>query len=52
MVNLMTACQPCNLIKGKRLFGSLEVAKKYALAKRQECRKQYDEQMSQVGKAA
>ena len=52
MENLMTACQPCNLIKGKRPFGSFEDAKKYVVAKREEWRKRYDEQMKRVGEAA
>ncbi len=50
--NLMTACQPCNLIKGKRPFGSFEDAKKYVVAKREEWRKQYEEQMTQISKSA
>ncbi len=47
--NLVTACQPCNLIKGKRSFASREDAKKYVLAKREEWRQQYQEQVKSVG---
>jgi 5-methylcytosine-specific restriction endonuclease McrA len=43
MDNLVTACQPCNLIKGKRPFASFEDAKKYVLAKREEWREQFHE---------
>jgi 5-methylcytosine-specific restriction endonuclease McrA len=32
----VTACQPCNLIKGKRDYGSVEKARKHVLAKRAE----------------
>lgn len=41
MDNLVTACQPCNLIKGKRPFASFADAKKFVLAKREEWRHQY-----------
>ena len=36
MENLVTACQPCNLLKGKRVYASFEDAKKHVLAKREE----------------
>jgi HNH endonuclease len=29
--NLVTACRPCNLVKGRRQFNSLEEAKAYVL---------------------
>ena len=38
MDNLVTACQPCNLLKGKRVYKSLQEAKEYVLAKREEWR--------------
>jgi len=41
MENLATACQPCNLIKGRREYGSVESAKKHILAKRAEWLKTY-----------
>jgi hypothetical protein len=37
--NLVACCRPCNLIKGRRLFGSFEEAKAYVLARREELRK-------------
>ncbi len=52
MDNLMTACRPWNPIQGKRRFACFEDAKKYFLAGREGWRKQYVEQMTQVGKAA
>ena len=45
MQNLVTACQPCNLIKGKRVYRSLEEARDYVLAKREEWRRVYQEQI-------
>ena len=36
MSNLVTACQPCNLIKGRREYSSFEAAKRHVLAKRAE----------------
>jgi 5-methylcytosine-specific restriction endonuclease McrA len=45
MENLVTACQPCNLIKGKRVFKSLQEAKDYVLAKREEWRQVCQEQV-------
>ena len=45
MENLVTACQPCNLIKGKRVFKSLPEAKEYVLAKREEWRQRFEEQV-------
>ena len=43
--NLVTACQPCNLIKGKRLFATHEDAKKYVVARREEWLQRYKDQM-------
>ena len=37
--NLVACCRPCNVIKGRRLFGSFEEAKAYVLARRQELHK-------------
>ncbi len=50
--NLVTACQPCNLIKGKRHFASQEDAKKYILAKREEWREQYNNSVKAGGTTA
>ena len=45
MANLVTACQPCNLIKGKRIYKSLEDAKAYVVAKRAEWRQVFEAQV-------
>ena len=45
MPNLVTACQPCNLIKGKRIFKSSEDAREFVLAKRAEWRQVIHEQV-------
>jgi 5-methylcytosine-specific restriction endonuclease McrA len=45
MDNLVTACQPCNLIKGKRVYKSRQEAKDYVLARRAEWRQIYQEQV-------
>src|SRR5271169_2924285 len=45
MSNLVTACQPCNLIKGKRVYKSVQEAKDYVLAKREEWRQFFIEQV-------
>ena len=45
MDNLVTACQPCNLLKGKRVYKSLQDAKDYVLAKRAEWRLHFEEQV-------
>lgn len=37
--NLVACCRPCNVIKGRRLFGSFEEAKAYVLARREELHK-------------
>jgi hypothetical protein len=36
--NLVACCRPCNMIKGKRVYGSLEEAKAYVLARRKDLR--------------
>src|SRR5579862_8892716 len=40
--NLVTACRPCNVIKGHRLFRDLEHAKTYVLGKREQLRKDWE----------
>jgi 5-methylcytosine-specific restriction endonuclease McrA len=40
--NLVAACRPCNLIKGKRLFKNLEEAKAYVLQRRSELQKEWE----------
>jgi 5-methylcytosine-specific restriction endonuclease McrA len=44
MENLVTCCQPCNVIKGKRIFKSFEDAKAFVLKKRKEWEQLYLEQ--------
>ena len=44
MDNLVTACRPCNLMKGKRIFATFEQAKKFVLEKREEWHRLYHEQ--------
>lgn len=36
--NLVACCRPCNVIKGRRVFGSFEEAKAYVLFRRDELR--------------
>jgi 5-methylcytosine-specific restriction endonuclease McrA len=36
--NLVACCRPCNMIKGKRVYASLEEAKAFVLARRVELR--------------
>src|SRR5271165_353863 len=40
--NLVTACRPCNIIKGYRSFGSLDDAKAYVLKRRMELKKEWE----------
>jgi 5-methylcytosine-specific restriction endonuclease McrA len=40
--NLVTACRPCNLLKGRRSFSSFEEAKAYVLNRRVELRKEWE----------
>ena len=40
--NLVTACRPCNLIKGNRVFHDLEHARTYVLQRRDELRKEWE----------
>lgn len=49
MNNLVTACQPCNLIKGKRVYKSFAEAKKYVLAQREQWHKTFQEQVAAAG---
>ena len=42
MDNLLTACQPCNVLKGKHVFKSREEARAYVLGRRDEWRGLYE----------
>lgn len=46
--NLVTACRPCNLLKGRRHFGSFEEAKTYLLKRRAELRAEWEARMSRL----
>jgi len=48
MNNVVTACQPCNLIKGKRIFKSAEEARQYVLERREEWRQVFQDQVKAV----
>jgi 5-methylcytosine-specific restriction endonuclease McrA len=40
--NLVAACRPCNLIKGRHVFNNFEEAKAYILKRREELRKEWE----------
>jgi len=40
--NLVAACRPCNLIKGKRVFKNLDEAKAFVLKTRAELQKEWE----------
>lgn len=44
MENLVTACRPCNLMKGTHVFPSIEDAKNFVKAKREEWHKKFHEE--------
>jgi 5-methylcytosine-specific restriction endonuclease McrA len=46
--NLVTACRPCNLIKGRRVFKTFEGAKAYVLQRREELRKEWEARMARL----
>ena len=46
--NLVAACRPCNLIKGRRVFASLEEAKTYVLQRRTELRTQWESRLARL----
>ena len=46
--NLVVACRACNLIKGKRVFTSLEEAKQYVLQRRSELRKEWETNVARL----
>ena len=50
--NLVTACQPCNLIKGKRVYKSLEDAKHFVRTKRDEWQKVFHAHVKAAGAKA
>lgn len=46
--NLVTACRPCNVIKGRRVFASLAEAKDYVLQQREQLRKDWEAQTARL----
>jgi 5-methylcytosine-specific restriction endonuclease McrA len=44
--NLVTACRPCNMVKGLRSFRSLSEAKTYVLQRRAELRMEWEAAMT------
>jgi 5-methylcytosine-specific restriction endonuclease McrA len=46
--NLVAACRPCNLIKGNKVFKSLEEAKTYVLRRRSELQKEWELRMARL----
>ena len=42
--NLVTACRPCNVIKGYRVFANFEAAKAYVLKRREQLRQEWEAQ--------
>ena len=40
--NLVAACRPCNVIKDERVFKTMEEAKQYILARREELRNEWE----------
>ncbi len=43
--NLVAACRPCNVIKGRRVFATFQQAKDFILARRNELRKDWEAKM-------
>ena len=51
--NLVTACRPCNLLKGRRVFNNFEEAKEYVLGRRAELRQHWESRIARLrGKSA
>jgi 5-methylcytosine-specific restriction endonuclease McrA len=46
--NLVAACRPCNVIKGRRVFANLEEAKAYVLQRRAQLHKDWDTKMAKL----
>jgi len=46
--NLVAACRPCNLIKGRRVFGSLAEAKMYVLQRRADLHKEWEAKIARL----
>jgi 5-methylcytosine-specific restriction endonuclease McrA len=46
--NLVTACRPCNVIKGHHVFHSFEDARAYVLKRREELHKEWEVQTARL----
>lgn len=46
--NLVSACRPCNVLKGRHRFHSFEEAKQYVLKRRQEERRKWEQTVAQL----
>jgi 5-methylcytosine-specific restriction endonuclease McrA len=46
--NLVTACRPCNVLKGGHRFASFQEAKDYVLSRREEERQKWRQNMAQL----
>ena len=46
--NLVAACRPCNLLKGRHVFSNFEEAKEYILKRREELRKEWEAKMASL----
>ena len=46
--NLVASCRPCNVLKGRRVFGSFEDAKSYILSRREELRQTWESTAAQL----
>ena len=44
--NLVACCRPCNMIKGTKVYKTLDEAKTYVLAQREDLRKTWQEKTS------
>lgn len=46
--NLVAACRPCNVIKGRKVFSSFEEAQAYVLQRRVDLRKEWESRMAKL----
>jgi len=46
--NLVTACRPCNVIKGHRTFAGFEDAKAYVLKRRMDLQKEWESRTAKL----
>lgn len=50
--NLVTACRPCNVLKGRRVFASLDDARSFVLMRRAQLRKDWEARTAEKKAAA